>query len=344
MRTVRDRGVLALAAGFLVATTATTAGAQEPARCDLDRPIVFAGLDWDSAQFHNEVARFILEEGYGCATDAIPGSTLPLLAGMARGDVDVTMEIWIPNFEEAWQEQVEAGNVAAVGVNFPDAEQAWFVPRYLVEGEDAEAPDLASVFDLPEYRELFRDPEAPDQGRFYNCILGWACEEVNTKKLHAYGLADDFTNFRPGAAAALAAAITSHYKRRQPFVAYYWGPTWVLGQYDLVALEEPPYTEACWENLKTERRPEEACAYPTIPVSIGVNTDFQDAAPTVVAFLERYETTSDLVSAALSYIQENSGASARDAAVAFLETNTDLWTTWVPEDVAADVRTALGDG
>jgi ABC-type proline/glycine betaine transport system substrate-binding protein len=30
--------------------------------------------------------------------------------------------------------------------------------------------------------------------------------------------------------------------------------------------------------------------------------------------------------------------------VAFLETNTDLWTTWVPEDVAADVRTALGDG
>lgn len=92
------RTAFAMVAGLVVATAAHTgpAFAEEP-ECDLDRPMVFAGLDWDSAQFHNEVARYILEEGYGCRTDAIPGSTMSMLAAMARGDVDVTMEIWKAN-------------------------------------------------------------------------------------------------------------------------------------------------------------------------------------------------------------------------------------------------------
>ncbi len=30
----------------------------EAPRCELDRQIVFGGLDWDSDSFHNEVARF----------------------------------------------------------------------------------------------------------------------------------------------------------------------------------------------------------------------------------------------------------------------------------------------
>ena len=40
------------------------------AACDLDRPVVFGGLDYDSASFHTAVARFILEKGYGCRTDS----------------------------------------------------------------------------------------------------------------------------------------------------------------------------------------------------------------------------------------------------------------------------------
>ncbi|NIR98930.1 MAG: ABC transporter substrate-binding protein, partial [Gammaproteobacteria bacterium] len=178
--------------------TLTPVGAVQAAECEVSRPVKFAGLDWQSNAFHVEVARFIMEKGYGCSTDSIPGSTIPLLQGMARGDLDVTMELWRDNVEEAWAKIRKANQAEILGVNFPDAIQGWFVPRYLVEGSGAKAPGLKAVSDLPKYKQLFRDPEEPSKGRFYNCILGWGCEVINTNKLKGYGLLSDYTNFRPG--------------------------------------------------------------------------------------------------------------------------------------------------
>jgi len=307
---------------------------------------MFAGLDWQSNAFHNGVARYILEHGYGCETDEIPGSTLPLLAGMRRGDIDVTMEIWVDNVTEPWSEGLAAGEVVGLGTNFPDAIQGWFVPRYLVEGDaergiEAAAPDLRSVADLPDYTALFRDPEEPRRGRFYNCILGWSCEVVNTKKLHAYGLEEYYTNFRPGAGAALAAVISSNYRRGRPFVAYYWGPTWVLGQFDLMMLEEPAYDPEIWDRMAAEDWPDEATAYPIVEVVVGANAEFAAEAPATVAFLENYETTNALISTALAYMDVHDGADANDAARDFLATRRDIWSAWVPEDVAARVDAAI---
>ncbi len=222
----------------------SSAEAADPV-CEMDRPIVFAGLDWDSNAFHNSVAQFIAEKGYGCETDVIPGSTIPLLNGMARGDIDVTMEIWPDNVTEALAEGQERKQFVDLGVNFPDATQAWFVPKYLVEGDNAPAKGLKSVADLPKYKDVFADPEEPGKGRFYNCIAGWGCEVINSKKLNAYKLTDSYVNFRPGTGAALAAAIESNLRRKKPILFYYWGPTWVMGKVvdDLVQLEEPAYNK-----------------------------------------------------------------------------------------------------
>ncbi|MFW6195494.1 MAG: ABC transporter substrate-binding protein, partial [Chloroflexota bacterium] len=52
-------------------------------------PIVFAGLDWDSARFANTVARLIIEAGYGYPTESTAGSSVPLFQSLRQGDVDV---------------------------------------------------------------------------------------------------------------------------------------------------------------------------------------------------------------------------------------------------------------
>ena len=303
---------------------------------------MFGGLDWDSAAFHNEVARIILEEGYGCQTDAIPGSTLPLVTGLGRGDIDVLMEVWRDNLVEPWTAALERGDVIDLGINFPDAVQGWYVPRYLVEGDpergiEAAAPELKSVYDLPRYASLFTDPEEPTKGRFYNCILGWQCELLNNAKLRAYGLDETFTNFRPGAASSLAAAIASAYTRGKPIVAYHWGPTWVLGSYDMVMLEEPPYSREAWEAFSDNPDTAPPTAYPTTEVSIGVNTNFAAEAPQVVAFLKQYKTTSAMASEALAYLNANKEATTRDAAQNFLETRPDVWRKWVSPEIAARI-------
>ncbi|MDD7910922.1 MULTISPECIES: ABC transporter substrate-binding protein [Pseudovibrio] len=331
---------IALSAAFAVAP----AGAAE-AQCEIDRPVVFAGLDWDSNAFHNSVAQFILENGYGCQTDSIPGSTIPMLNGMVRGDIDVTMEVWKSVLGDALPPVEEAGKVVNLGVNFPDALQAWFIPKYLVEGEDAPAKGLTSVYDLPKYKEVFADPEEPGMGRFYNCVPGWGCEVVNTKKMHAYGLTDDFVNFRPGTGASMAAAIESSILRKKPIVFYYWGPTWVLGkvQDQLVQLEEPEFDQEIFDAMNAESDPTQvkaAVETPLTEIYTYANTEFAESAPQIVEFLKNYETTSADISKALAYMQDT-GASTDEAAVEFLKNNRDAWASWVPADVKERVEAAL---
>lgn len=317
------------------------AGMAAPA-CEIERPIMFGGLDWDSNAFHTEVARLIIERGYGCETDVLPGSTLPLLTGLGQGDIDVLMEIWRDNVTEPWNAALEAGTAVSLGTNFPDAVQGWYVPRYVIEGDDERgieplAPDLRDVYDLKRYWQIFRDPEEPAKGRFYNCILGWSCEEQSTRKLEGYGLDRRYTNFRPGTGAALAAAIASAYERGRPVLAYYWGPTWVLGAFDLVKLEEPPYSSEAWDAFNADPKNNPPVAFPTVEVIIGANAGFVEQAPEVAAFLRRYETTGQMVSEALAYMQAHEGATARDAALNFIRTRGDVWRQWVSPDVAARV-------
>ncbi|WP_310621713.1 ABC transporter substrate-binding protein [Flexibacterium corallicola] len=313
--------------------------------CEIDRPVVFAGLDWDSAAFHNSVAQYILEEGYGCETDIIPGSLIPLINGMARGNVDVTMEIVPSSSPEALIKGLNENAFVDLGVNYPDSMQGWFIPKYLVEGDDAPAKGLKGVEDLAQYKELFADPEEPGMGRFYNCTPGWACEVTNTKRLVGYKLADDFTNFRPGSGAALSAAIESSLKRRKPVLFYYWGPTWLLGKYqnDLYQLREPEFDQATWDAILAESDPEKvtkATPYPLASVHVFANTKFSSEAPEISKFLTNYNTTSSVVSDALAYMRET-GGTPDDAAVSFLKENEALWTSWVPESVGVQVKQSL---
>ncbi|NIJ42012.1 ABC-type proline/glycine betaine transport system permease subunit/ABC-type proline/glycine betaine transport system substrate-binding protein [Parvibaculum indicum] len=331
-----------LLAILLIATAALFAGPSHAAACELKRPVMFGGLDWDSNAFHTEVARIVLERGYGCKTDVLPGSSLPLVTGLANGDIDVLMEVWRDNVTKPWDDAHEAGKVVSLGVNFPDAVQGWYVPRYVIEGDpkrgiEPMAPDLRSVSDLKRYTRLFRDPEEPGKGRFYNCILGWTCEVVNTRKLRGYGLTRYYTNFRPGTGAALAAAIASAYERGKPILAYYWGPTWILGKYDLVKLEEPPYSKAAWDAFNDDPSNNPPVAYPVVKVYVGANTKFAQEAPQIVSFLREYQTNNRMVSEALAYMRTHKDAGAKGAAEHFIKTHPDIWQTWVPPDIAARI-------
>ncbi|MCB1494664.1 MAG: ABC transporter substrate-binding protein [Bauldia sp.] len=334
------RHAIALAVGVIVAAPALAQDA-EMAKCELDRPVVFADLNYGSAQFHTAVASRIIRDGFGCEVDSIPGDTIPLINGVARGDADIIMEIWTANPAQAWVDAEADGKTVALGTTFPDAIEGWFVPTSVVSGDGAKAPDLKSVADLANYTELFEDPEEPGKGRFYNCPAGWHCEVVNTKKLEAYGLADKYTNFRPGTGEALAAAAEQAALRDKPAVFYYWGPTWLLGKYDFTKLEEPAYDASVWKAMMDSDHPTEATASPITKVIIGGNTEFTKAAPKLAEFLKSYASTNAVTSTALAYMRDND-ASPDEAAVNFLKTTED-WTRWLPASAVEGVKSNLGE-
>ena len=348
-RAGRVLAALSLAVSLALATPVAQAQSQD---CGgLERAIVFGELDWESAQVATWIARNVLEAGFGCETTAIPGTIVPLYQGAIRGDVDVIMEVWTDNTPTQWTDAFAEGVVEHAGVAFDDAVQGWYVPRYLVEGDpergiDPAAPDLRSVFDIPRYKELFRDPERPDKGRFYNCVVGWQCELVNGVKLHAYGLDDDLTNFKAGTGVALAAELEGAYRRGDPWLGYYWGPTWVLGQLDLYMLAEPPFSQECWDAFTAlVDRPEEAevaCAYPTSTAVVGIGSRFiEDAPGQVRAFLDAYHGNSAMLSRALAYMHVND-ATPEEAARNFLATEPDVWRQWLERQTADRVAAAFG--
>ena len=302
-------------------------------------PIVFADGGWDSIQVHNRIADFILVHGYGYPpSEYIPGETIALWAGLSRGDIDVDMECWVENQQEAYDKSIAAGEVVDLGDNFLDNWQGWLVPTYVIKGDasrgiEAMAPDLKSIDDLPQYWEVFKDPEDPTKGRFVNSVPGWESTGINTQKLEVYGLDKYYTDFVAGSDAALSGSMVAAYEKGEPWLGFYWAPTWILGKLDMTPIEEPPFDEEVWETTH-------ACSYPANNVNICVHVSLPDRAPEVVEFLTKYATTTAQVNKALAYMQETK-ADTTAAAIYYLEEFEDTWTKWVPLDVATKVKAAL---
>ena len=57
--------------------------------------VVIASQNWASAELMAEVDKVILEKGYGCEVELIPGATMPTFASMdEKGAPDMNPEQW----------------------------------------------------------------------------------------------------------------------------------------------------------------------------------------------------------------------------------------------------------
>jgi glycine betaine/proline transport system substrate-binding protein len=313
---------------------------------DEAEPIRFGDLSWESGALITELLRQIVEQGYGHATETLPGSTVSLEAALARDDIQVIGEEWTGR-SPAWVKAEQAGLVAGLGDLVKGADEGWWVPAYLIEGDPARgleplAADLRSVHDLPRYRQLFRDAEEPDKGRFLNSPSGWTSEVVNSQKLKAYGLQDSFVNFRSGSGAALDAEVASAVRRGQPVLFYYWSPSALLGRYRFIKLEEPAFDAEAWKTLSERNHPEPRGSR-SLParLSIGVSTRFARQYPELVGFFEKVELPIELLNRSLARMSEQR-LPARQVARGFLREHPEIWRAWLPaeaaERVAASVR------
>ena len=302
--------------------------------------IVFADPGWDSVRFHNGVAQTIIEEGYGYPTEVISGSTPATFLGLREGDIDVYMEVWTTNLGDTYYDPIKEGIIIETSINFNDNAQGLYVPTYMIKGDSKRgiepmAPGLKTVKDLKDYWKIFKDEEDPSKGRIYGTPPGWDIDQILRAKVKSSDLDEYYNYFSPGSDSALSAVIVGAYEKGEPIVAYYWEPTWLMGMLDMTLLEDVPYSEEKW----TEEN-DYACEFKAQDIAIAINKDFPERAPEVVDFLKNYHTTSAMASAALSYMMKNE-CDIREAAVWFLKTREDVWTKWVPEEIAEKVKEAI---
>ena len=303
----------------------------------LPETIIFGDLNWSSALVQNRIAQYIAEMGYGYSTSIVPGSTRPLFQALRAGDIDVLMEIWLPNQEEDWEEALAEGAVSSPGRSLgTDWQSAFVIPKYLQE----QHPSLDSVEDLKEeqYRSLFATDETDGKARLVSCVIGWACEDVNSKQIDGYSLSDHVHIVNPGSLEALNADLTEAYENEEPWLGYQWGTNEPALLLDLVRLEEPAYSDECWEATG-------ACAYEDATILIAVNAGLSDSASDFVDVLTEWDFNVDGVyKHVVRWQTDNPGANTEYAALWWLRANSDVWSEWVTADARVAIQDALDSG
>lgn len=320
--------VLLLIGLFLIGCS----GESDTAIADKERPILFGDEGWESIRFHNEIAGIIIEEGYGYETDQVTGSDAALWQGFEQGDIDVHMEAWTENIKTMYEDAIDSGKVKKLSVNYDDNFQGLYVPTYVIEGDDERdiepmAPDLKYIEDLEDYSDIFVDPEDPDMGQIIGASPGWAINDMLEETVETYGLDELYNYTSPGSESSVNASLLRAYDLGEAWVGYNYEPNWIMEQYDMTPL--------------LEKDPDGLIAQvASQDINIVAHVDLIEQAPEIADFLENYETTSDIASEALMFMEENS-ANEYEAALNFLKNHEDVWSQWVPEDVAEKVNDAI---
>ena len=323
------------------APTATTAAPKEA--------IKLYSTNWTSIELNTRIPAYILQNGYQYPIEYVIGTTGTMKVAFPIGEMHVNMEIWRQNIYDWYEEHIDAGNIvdlAGTGDSLPNGSkgqilensaQGFYVPQYVVD----ENPGLVSVSDLPDYVELFPDPEDPSKGLVYNGIIGWQAQKINRAKWYAYGLFDTYNMAEPGSAGALDASIQGAYDATEPVLAYYWEPTTIVNELNLVRLEEPEWTQECQDAINTgvESTPYEStigCAYQIWDVHTAVHSSLAERAPDATEFLANVFIGALELGALEAWKNEND-AEWRDTSVYYLKNNRDLWTSWITDDNADEI-------
>lgn len=306
--------------------------------------VTIADMNWASAQIAASVDAFILKHGYGCATETVPGDTMPTAVSMTeKGRPDIAPELWLNNIKEPVEKAVIEKRLVIVGDVLANpgknAGEGWWVPQYMID----KTPELATIEGVKKHAALFKDPEDPKKGRLLGCPAGWACQ-ISTKNLYrAFAMKEaGFNLVDPGSGAALAGAIAKAYNRGEGVLTYYWAPTSLLSKFKMVRVDMGPHDKQSFETCTGVAN----CADPK-PNSFAVSdiktvitARFADKNPQPVAYLKARTWTPEAFGAVLTYM-ENEQANGQAAALWFLKNHEKTWSTWVPPEVVAKIKAAL---
>ena len=303
--------------------------------------VSISDMNWASATLIAHVDAFVLSYGYGCDVDIVPGDTMPTGTSMVeKGQPDIAPEFWTSNFKEALARGIAEKRLNVVGDAFSDGgEEGFWVPEYMVRKD----PSLATIAGVVNNAKMFKHPEDPDKSAFMTCPAGWGCQIANGHLFKALKLADaGFELVDPGSGAALAGSIAKAYEREEPWFGYYWAPTAVLGKYKMVKVNTGGTDQQHFDTCLSQ--PE--CAnpkpsmFPPSPVKTLVVQDFVERVPDGAKYLATRSYTNELMNGLLAWVEDNQ-ADGETAAVHFLKNHEDVWSTWVPADIAAKVKGAL---
>ena len=296
--------------------------------------VSIGAMGWASGEAITAVATFVLEQGYGCSVLVVPTDTVPAVTSLAEnGQPDIVPEVW-KNSATIYDELEASGKVITASNVFANGgEEGWWIPTSLAEKH----PELKII------DGVLANPELVGS-RFHNCPVGWGCRIVNDNLKVVYQLeANGIEVFDHGSGANLRASIAAAFADNEPWFGYYWGPTAVLGKYEMTRVDIGDVDPAQHAINQSPDSPEDKLApsgFPSARVLNAVTPDLAKREPEVFKFIQNMSFPNDIISKMLAWKEANN-ASAGEAAAWVLTNHKDVILSWVNEDAKAKLNKLL---
>jgi glycine betaine/proline transport system substrate-binding protein len=292
-------------------------------------------MNWASNTVVTNVAKFIMEQGYGCDVTVVPSDTVPAVTSVAEnGEPDIVTELWLNSAGEAYLRLEEEGKVERLGkVLTPGGIEGWWIPTYLAEAH----PELKTI------EGVMANPELVNN-RFNNCPDGWGCRVVNDNLIRALDLEKSGIKvFNHGSGETLASSMASAVQDKEPWFGYYWGPTVPLGKYDMTRVKLGEYKpEVHKKNQTPDAKNPGVSEFPAATILTSVTTDFKEREPEVAEMLSKLTFQTSTMSSLLAWMDTNN-ASGEEAAVHFLSNNQDEWSGWLNDSAREKLAAILNN-
>jgi glycine betaine/proline transport system substrate-binding protein len=302
--------------------------------------VTLSVFSWQSAEAMANVDQLILNAGYGCNATTVAGDTVPTITAMIeKGQPDLASEATPSLLGDVYAKGAAEGRVSQIGTAISDGLiSGWYIPQYLADAH----PDIKTVADAMKHPELFPSPEDASKGQVIQGPQGWG-DTVVTAQLYKALDGDKlgFVLVPTGSAAALDSVISKYYEGKKGFIAQYWSPTSLLAKYKMVRLEMA-HDDAEWKRCTTKQDcPDPKPNYWTQAEMVTLaSKPFADRIdPAVKDYLGKRSWTQAEVSKVMLWMTDNQ-ANGADGAKWFINNMPEVWTKWVPADVAEKVKAA----
>ncbi|WP_016855398.1 glycine betaine ABC transporter substrate-binding protein [Halomonas smyrnensis] len=188
-----------------------------------DKSLTIGTNNWAENIAVANMWKILLEEEHGYDVELSDVGKSVLYSGLASGDFDLSLEIWLPTtdapFLEPYRDRIDVHDV-------------W----YEGTGLGLVVPAFADIDSIPELQQQAEDYQYQGRPAILGIDSGSSIAGLTEDVIEAYELPMNQVN---SSGPAMMAALDSAYRRDEPIVVTLWSPHWAFAEYDLKYLEDP---------------------------------------------------------------------------------------------------------
>ena len=303
-----------------------------------------ADMNWPSATLMANVDKFILEEGYDCKIELVPGATTATFITMnEKGKPHVAPELWTNAIAGLLHKALEEGRLfSAIKGPITELGEGWWITPHTLKNY----PEFKTVLDILERPDLFPAKEDKSKGAFIGCPAGWGCQLANQSLFIAFEMEKKgWVLVDPGSQAGLDGSMSKAAERGDNWFGYYWSPTSLIGKYNMklmdfgVPFAGPKNWDDCIAKGPEECIEPKPSAWTESIVQTVVTSEIKEMTEVMNYFGKRIFPGS-IMNSMLVYMEENQSQGA-DGAIEFLEKYPEIWINWITLEAAKKIKKAL---